>query len=311
MIYRKIPGINEPIPGITFGGAGISGEGGGYGFGKVSESDAEILLKSAYEAGITLFDTAPIYGFGLSEERMGKFLPKEAMIITKSGVDWHENMRVNMTNAKGVTEKMLHASLKRLNRETIDFYMIHWPDPKVDIGEPLDVLIKARDAGKIKYLGLCNTTPGDLAKADSLTEISILQSELNLFHQEAFQRLGDAWKHRLSMGWGTFDKGILTGRVSENRKYDKEDARSWAPWWNKKEVLLKIERTKSLQKILTDYDLSLSDFCIQFSLNYFGLTSCLVGFKTVGDLVQVTSHLQANLMRERIEEVVERWKTCS
>lgn len=311
MIYRKIPGINEPIPGITFGGAGISGEGGGYGFGKVSESDAEILLKSAYEAGITLFDTAPIYGFGLSEERMGKFLPKEAMIITKSGVDWHENMRVNMTNAKSVTEKMLHASLKRLNRETIDFYMIHWPDPKVDICEPLEVLVKAREAGKIKYLGLCNTTPGDLAKADSLTEISILQSELNLFHQEAFQRLGDAWKHRLSMGWGTFDKGILTGRVSENRKYDKEDARSWAPWWNKKEVLLKIERTKSLQKILTDYDLSLSDFCIQYSLNYFGLTSCLVGFKTVGDLVQVTSHLQANLMRERIEEVVERWKTCS
>ena len=193
MIYSTIPGIREPIPAITFGGAGISGEGGGYGFGKVSDPDAERLLKSAFEAGITLFDTAPIYGFGLSEERMGKFLPKEAMIITKSGVDWHETMRVNMSNSKSVTEKMLHASLKRLKRDVIDFYMVHWPEGKVDIQEPLEVLIRAKESGKIRHIGLCNTTPEDLAKADAITEISILQSELNLFHQEAFERLGNTW----------------------------------------------------------------------------------------------------------------------
>src|SRR5690606_12662881 len=100
--------------------------------------------------------TAPIYGFGLSEERFGAYLPKEAFIISKSGVDWHANKRVNMTNDPFVTERMLNESLKRLKRDSIDLYMIHWPDSRVDIRLPLEVLARAQKAGKIKYIGLCN-----------------------------------------------------------------------------------------------------------------------------------------------------------
>jgi myo-inositol catabolism protein IolS len=307
MIYKKIPGFSFDIPVITFGGASISGEGGGYGFGSISEKDAEALLKSAWEAGITLFDTAPIYGFGLSEERMGRYLPKEAKLISKSGVDWHDNKRVNMTNDPGVTEKMLNLGLKRINRDFFDIYMIHWPDPKVDIRIPLDVLIKAQERGKIKKIGLCNTTASDLAKAKSITQIDVLQSELNFFNQAPFAHLGDEWKGPLSMSWGTFDKGILSGRVTKDRTFDKEDARSWAPWWNKKEVALKIEKTQILKNILSDYNISLPDFCLSYNLQYFGVTTCLIGLKTVGDVVQMTSSLHKQLMREKIEEVLERF----
>jgi aryl-alcohol dehydrogenase-like predicted oxidoreductase len=199
---------------------------------------------------------------------------------------------------------MLHQSLKRLKRDAIDIYMIHWPDSKVDIRRPLEVLIKAKSDGKIKSIGLCNTNPDDLAKAEDLTEILVLQSEMNLFNQEPFDRLGSSWKSKLSMGWGTFDKGILSGRVTKERTFSKEDARSWAPWWNKKEVLKKIERTEFLKKILDDYSISLPEFCLQYSLYYYGLTTCLIGFKTVRDVVHTTSNLQQNLMRERIEEVM-------
>jgi myo-inositol catabolism protein IolS len=307
MIYKKIPGFSFDIPVITFGGASISGEGGGYGFGSISEKDAEALLKSAWEAGITLFDTAPIYGFGLSEERMGRYLPKEAKLISKSGVDWHDNKRVNMTNDPRVTEKMLNLGLKRINRDFFDIYMIHWPDPKVDIRIPLDVLIKAQERGKIKKIGLCNTTASDLAKARSITQIDVLQSELNFFNQAPFAHLGDEWKGLLSMSWGTFDKGILSGRVTKDRTFDKEDARSWAPWWNKKEVALKIEKTQILKNILSDYNISLPDFCLSYNLQYFGVTTCLIGLKTVGDVVQMTSSLHKQLMREKIEEVLERF----
>ena len=306
MIYKNIPPFHS-IPSVIFGGASISGEGGGYGFGSMSEAQAETLLKGAWEAGLTFFDTAPIYGFGLSEERFGKYLPKEAFIITKSGVDWHENKRVNMTNAPSVTEKMLHESLKRLRRDAIDLYMIHWPDQKVDIREPLEVLKKAQGKGLIKHIGLCNTNLEDLNKAVEICDITALQSELNLFNQKPFDQLEDAWKSRFSMSWGTFDKGILSGRVIAGRKFDKSDARSWAPWWNKKEVQVKIEKTSQLQTILLDYGISLSDFCLQYNLYYYGLTSCLIGFKSVGDIVHVTSNLQQKLMRERIEEVLVRW----
>lgn len=311
MIYRDIPGFQSPLPVITFGGASVSGEGGGYGFGTMSEQESETLLKGAWDHGITLFDTAPIYGFGLSEERFGRYLPQDAMIISKCGVDWHPSKRVNMSNDPKIAERMLHESLKRLNRDAIDLYMVHWPDSKFDIRVTLEVLKKAQDQGKIKKIGLCNTTPEDLARAHEICQIEALQSELNLFNQEPFTKLGEEWKKYFSMSWGTFDKGILSGRVTKNRQYSKEDCRSWAPWWNKKEVQLKIERTELLKEILQDYDISLPEFCFQYNLHFFNISSCLIGFKSVSDIVHVTSNLQQILMRERIEEIEERWKNRS
>lgn len=307
MIYKDISSLNQSMPVITFGGASLSGEGGGYGFGEMPENEAEALIKSALEAGINVFDTAPIYGFGLSEERLGRYLPADAMVISKSGVDWHPTKRVNMSNSPEITSRMLHESLKRLKRDMIDIYMIHWPDPKIDIRIPLEVLKKAQDEGKIRWIGLCNPTPADLSKAQEICEIKVLQSELNLFQQKSFDDLGELWKDKWTMGWGTFDKGILSGRVTEERKFTKEDARSWAPWWNKKEVQKKIERTNKLRLILRDYDISLPVFCIHYNLYYYGISSTLVGFKSVSDVVHVTSNLQPKLMRERMKEILDRW----
>jgi aryl-alcohol dehydrogenase-like predicted oxidoreductase len=184
MIYREYSGLSLPV--ITFGGAGISGEGGGYGFGAMSETEAEALLKSAWEKGFTLFDTAPIYGFGLSEERMGRYLPKEAMVVSKCGVDWHESKRVNMTNDPKTSERMLNESLKRLKRDVIDIYMVHWPDKKVDFRDTLQVLIRAKETGKIKHIGLCNTTLDELSLAKEVCQVEVIQSELNLFNQRPF-----------------------------------------------------------------------------------------------------------------------------
>jgi aryl-alcohol dehydrogenase-like predicted oxidoreductase len=212
-----------------------------------------------------------------------------------------------MSNSKDVTEKMLAQSLKRLKRDVIDIYMIHWPDPKVDIRVPLEVLKLAQTKGKIKHIGLCNTNQEDLRKAKEICEIDVLQSELNLFNQEAFLRLDQEWQNKFTMGWGTFDKGILTGRVTHDRVFSKEDCRAWAPWWNKKEVQVKIKRTQKLKEILVDYNLSLQSFCLHYSISYFGLSTCLIGFKTVGDISEVTSSLQSSPMRETIKEVLDRW----
>ena len=86
---------------MAFGGAAISGEGGGYGFGNISEADSIELLHMSYDLGLRIFDTAPIYGFGLSEIRMGKAfkeMREKVFIVSKSGVTWGDNKRVDMSN---------------------------------------------------------------------------------------------------------------------------------------------------------------------------------------------------------------------
>lgn len=307
MIYRENTLLGRRLSVIGFGGAAVSGEGGGYGFGNMTEKDAEILLKQAWEMGINLYDTAPIYGFGLSEERLGKFLPKEAVIVSKGGVDWHSTRRVNMSNDPKIIDKMLRESLKRLNREFLDVYMIHWPDKNVDIRRPMEVLRKYQEKSVIAQIGLCNTNLEDLEKAKEIGPITCLQLELNALNTTAFDQLNEEWKKYFTMSWGTLDKGILSGRVIENRKYDESDARSWAPWWNKKDVAQKIIKVQKLKDILSDYNISLTKFCLQFNLNYYGISTCLIGMKNHNDLVEMTSNLQNIPSSATIEEVKNRW----
>lgn len=309
MIYRENTILGRPVSVIGFGGAAISGEGGGYGFGDLSEAAAETLLRRSWDMGINLYDTAPIYGFGLSEERLGKYLPKDAIIVTKGGVDWHSTRRVNMSNDPKIIEKMLLESLKRLKREFIDVYMIHWPDKNVDIRRPLEILRKYQEKSVIAQVGLCNTNLEDLTKAKDVGPITCLQSELNVLNTKSFDDLKDEWKKYFSMGWGTLDKGILSGRVTENRKFDESDARSWAPWWNKKDVVKKIEKIKQLETILSDYKISLTQYCLHFNLNLYGISTTLIGSKTEKDLLNMSSHLQNIPNMATMKEVYERWSS--
>ncbi len=290
---------------LAFGGASISGEGGGYGFGAVSENEAETLIRHVYERGVRIFDTAPIYGFGLSEERLGKYLPKEAQIISKSGVHWHENKRVDMTNSPEVTEKMLRETLKRINREMIDVYMIHWPDPRVDIRRPLEVLKNYQDKGVIRQLGLCNTNSEDLKKALEVASIDYLQSEMSLFKTESFTGLSP--EKFITMSWGTFDKGILTGRVFKGRKFDESDCRSWAPWWNNKEVMEKVERAEALAKRLEQDGVSLKHFALQFNLQFKGINLILAAAKSTKDFDEILELAQKPLSQDYIEKIFIEW----
>ncbi len=275
---------------LGFGGASISGEGGGYGFGKISEGDAIDLLLKALDRGIKVFDTAPIYGFGLSEKRMGTAFRnkrEDVFLVSKSGVSWHSTKRVNMTNNPQETEKMLHQSLKNLDTEYIDLYMIHWPDKNVDIRRPMEVLSKAKREGKIKHIGLCNTFFEDCDKAMEIDEVEAIQCQLNLFEQEVVDRFFTyIKKHHMSfMSWGTLDKGILTKRVSEkSREYDKEDCRSWAPWWKKADQSFKYQALKKIWPILEENGHTPLELALGYNLSYPEVSIALCGARSIDQL---------------------------
>jgi aryl-alcohol dehydrogenase-like predicted oxidoreductase len=180
MIYKNFDDLK--LSRIVFGAASISGEGAGYGFGDISSNDSIDLLSYAYSEGINVFDTAPIYGFGESETRLGLAFEKirdEVVICSKAGVGWHDNKRVNMSNEPKLIAKMFDESRRRLKSDYIDIYMIHWPDKNVDIRKSLEPLYKLKNQGAIKYIGLCNTHPSDLSLSQ---DIDFIQSEFNYFN---------------------------------------------------------------------------------------------------------------------------------
>lgn len=277
---------------LAFGGAAISGEGGGYGFGNISEVESILLLNQAFDLGMRIFDTAPIYGFGLSEIRMGlafKQMRDKVFLVSKSGVTWGENKRVDMSNEVGVTQAMLEQSLRNLASDYIDLYMVHWPDPRVDIRRPLEVLSKAKHQGKIKHIGLCNTTIEDLEKASEIDRIEVVQSEFNFFQNTAhFTLFPYLKKNNISfMSWGTLDKGILTGRVDEKRKFEKSDCRSWAPWWKQADNKSKFDAMKKIWPLLDREGHSGLELALGFNLDFPELSVALCGAKNSEQLLSL------------------------
>jgi aryl-alcohol dehydrogenase-like predicted oxidoreductase len=272
---------------IVFGGASLSGEGGGYGFGAITESDSSKLIRAALEIGVTWFDTAPIYGFGLSEERLGRYLTPDAKVITKGGVSWHSNKRVNMSNAPAIIQSMIEDSLKRLDRH-IDVYMIHWPDPKVDIRKALEPIIRYQNLGYISKIGLANTNPDDLKKAQELVKIEYVQIEGSYLSQGPIDQIRSYLQaHMLTQSWGTLAKGILTGRVTLDRKFDSYDARSWAPWWKKQNLSVLIERAKVFLNVSNQFQVKPMILAVAYNLSYLKFNQAIVGFKTVSDINQL------------------------
>lgn len=283
MQYHELDNL-QPVSQVCFGGASISGEGGGYGFGAISQKDAIDLLYYALDCGINFFDTAPIYGFMESEKRIAAAFKKnreQVVIASKCGVDWHENKRVNMSNDPDICQKMLDNSLRL--HSYLDLYMIHWPDEKVDIRYTLEVLQNAKEKGHIKAIGLCNTTNDELKLAKEVCKISVVQNEVNLFNN---QNEGLNFEG-FSMGWGTFDKGILTGSVNLKRNFDKDDCRSWAPWWKKSNWKEKVTKVNRLKEFAENNSHSLLEMALGYSLNVANIQSAICGFKTIKQLDQI------------------------
>ncbi len=207
---------------FILGGGGLSG-GRGYSFGNSSKKEIENLLDSYVEHGFSAVDLAPIYGMGEAEKRIGQFSKRDKLtLISKSGVFWHENGRVDKSNEPKLAVKML------------------------DIRFTLEVLLKERDKGKILYLGLSNTNKEDLKKANELMDIKFIQEEVNLFSNKT--NLLELAKDRYLLGYGTFDKGILTKSVDEKRVFYKEDCRSFAPWWKKEDKSWKYNLIRNISK---------------------------------------------------------------
>lgn len=296
---------------IGFGGAAVSGSSGGYGFGNISESDALDLLVRAYDAGINLFDSAPIYGYGESERRIAKALKHkrdEVILTSKSGVTWDLQKRSTVDNSRDTTQRMLHQSLRDLDTEIIDVYFIHWPDANVDIRVPMEILSRAKEQGKIRHIGLSNTYPEDLQKAQEIDTIDVLQGEFNFFAsypKDALFPLVD--QHQLGfMAYGTFDKGILTGRVDANRTFeDPSDVRSHASWWTETDRSQKYETMEKILPHLEAHGHTGAQLALAYIMRHPQVSTALCGSKNPNQLQSTLDALQNPPSPQLIDECIQ------
>jgi aryl-alcohol dehydrogenase-like predicted oxidoreductase len=208
---------------------------GGVDWGSVDLPLARESIRCALDNGVTVFDTADVYGLGRSEEELAKVLGDDrhrVTIVTKGGVRWGQTDTAGRANTfRDASPKYLmtalEGSLKRLQLETIPVYLVHWPDSLTPVEETLEFLERARIAGKIRSYGLSNFDFGLVRDIVTTYNISYLEGPYSLLDRFPLENnYREACRLGLkTLTYGPLAQGVLTGKYSENSKFAKSDRR--------------------------------------------------------------------------------------
>lgn len=225
----SIEGIATPVSRIGLGTWAI----GGWMWGGADDDRSVTTIRSALERGINLIDTAPVYGFGHSEEVVGKALEgvrDQAVIATKVALDWSEGgPRRNSTPAR--IRQEIEDSLRRLRTDRIDLYQVHWPDPLVPIEETAAELEKLRQEGKILAIGVSNYSTEQMDRFRKAAPLASVQPPYNLFERaiEADVLPYARDNGLVVLGYGALCRGLLSGRMTSSTTFDGDDLRKSDP----------------------------------------------------------------------------------
>jgi len=208
---------------------------GGWMWGGSDEEESIRTIHAALDQGINVIDTAPVYGFGRSEEIVGKALARRGgrdrlVIATKVALEWRDGKVFrNATAARLETE--IEASLRRLGTDTIDLYQVHWPDPLVPIEETAAAMAKFHRQGKIRAIGVSNFSPEQMDIFRQAAPLQSCQPPYNLFERHIERDVLPYCKEKgiALLAYGALCRGLLSGKMTADRKFEGDDLRKIDP----------------------------------------------------------------------------------
>jgi aryl-alcohol dehydrogenase-like predicted oxidoreductase len=209
---------------------------GGWMWGGTDEQQSIETIRAAIDRGIRFVDTAPVYGFGRSEEIVGKALKghvsrDQIVIATKVGLEWTDSGKVFRNSTRQRLLQEVDDSLRRLQVDYIDLYQIHWPDPLVPIEETAQVMAELLEAGKIRAIGVSNYSPEQMDTFRKVAPLHSIQPPYNLFERQIEQDIMPyAKQHNMAvMAYGSICRGLLSGNMKTDTTFDGDDLRQHDP----------------------------------------------------------------------------------
>ena len=244
---------------------------GGWMWGGTDERDAVRTVHAALDSGITLVDTAPVYGFGRSEELVGKALASSrsghrAVVATKCGLAWSEEGQIWRDSSPARLRKEVEDSLRRLGVDAIHLYQVHWPDTAVPFEQTAETLEELRRQGKIVAVGVSNYLPEQMDVLRSAADLASNQPPYNLFERgiEA-DILPYCRDHGLTvLAYGALCRGLLTGKMRPDTEFSGDDLRQNDPKFSQPrygQYLTAVDRLNELAR--TRFDRSVLELAVR------------------------------------------------
>lgn len=257
---------------------------GGWLWGGTDEAESIATICAALDRGINLIDTAPVYGFGVAEEIVGKALAdrggrEQVIIATKAGLEWNRHAPVRNSSPPRI-RKEIEDSLKRLRTDYIDLYQVHWPDPLVPIEETAKVLEGLRQQGKIRAIGVSNYSVSEMERFRSVAKLSTAQPPYNLFERgidaDVLPYCHDHGTATLT--YGALCRGLLSGRMRADTKFGGDDLRKSDPKFVQPRYAQYLDAVQKLGELARQrYGKSVLELAVRWVLDRPGVSIALWG----------------------------------
>lgn len=294
---------------------GMGAMGMSHAYGGQDEADAIGTLHRAVELGVTLFDTAEVYGPFTNEILVGKGLKlfrDQVAIATKFGFNVVETDKgpKQLSGVNGRPEqarKVADASLKRLGVETIDLYYLHRVDPDVPIEETVGAMGDLVRAGKVRTIGLSECGADTLRRAHKEHPIAALQSEYSLWTRDPEPEILPACKE-LGIGFVPFSplgRGFLTGAIKSADQLDADDFRRKLPRFEEENVKRNLAAVATLQKFAADRGVTAAQLALAWVLHQGDFIVPIPGSRRISNLEQNVEAAAIRLIADELAEIGE------
>jgi aryl-alcohol dehydrogenase-like predicted oxidoreductase len=307
---------------VGFGAWAIGGAGYAFGWGTQEDEDSVAAIRHAVERGINWIDTAAVYGLGHSEEVVARALrdiPEgdRPFVFTKCGLVWDEDDRETPPRRAGdpaSIRRELEASLRRLEVERIDLYQMHWP---AEDGTPLEEywgeLVRLRDEGKVRAVGLSNHDAAQLERAEAIGHVDSLQPPFSAVRRDAgAAELGWCADHDTGViVYSPMQSGLLTGAFTRERAAElpDDDWRSRSPDFSGEGLERNLRLAAALEPVAERHGVSPAAVAVAWTLAWRGVTGAIVGARSPEQVDGWLAAATLELTAADLDEIAEAIRT--
>jgi aryl-alcohol dehydrogenase-like predicted oxidoreductase len=319
MEYRSLGLSGIKVSELAFGAWAI----GGWMWGGNDSKDSIEAIEKAVDNGMTTIDTAAVYGFGLSEELVGKVIKgkrEKVQILTKFGLTWNEKKGEFYFSSKdnkgkdvdiyrySSKEKVINdceLSLKRLGTDYIDLYQIHWADPTTPVSETMEALDILVQKGKIRAGAVCNYSPELMEEAVKTFNIASNQVPYSMVNRGIEKDIVPycTGKNIGILAYSPLQRGLLSGKIRQEHKFNDGDTRPNTVYYKEPNLSRILQLIDNLRDFANERDITLSQLVLNWTIRQPGITCVLAGARNAAQVLDNVKAAGFRLTNEEIRKI--------
>jgi aryl-alcohol dehydrogenase-like predicted oxidoreductase len=310
MQTRQLGNSDLMITPLGIGAWAMGGAGWAFSWGPQDDNDSIAATRAGLEAGLNWIDTAAVYGLGHSEEVLARAVegvsPKP-YIFTKCERTWDAEGQIVKSLKKDSIQRECEASLKRLGVDTLDLYQIHWPEPEEDLEEGWEALLRLKEAGKVRHIGVSNYNAEQMARISKMQKPTSLQPPYSLVSPEIEESiLPYCGEHNIGViVYSPMRNGLLSGTMTKERvaALPEDDVRRRLPPFQEPNLSRNLARVEKLREIGNRHGRTPGEVAIAWTLRRREVTAAIVGLRNAKQISGVIGAAEFRLSEAEVNEI--------